>query len=58
MKYNFRNTKTNEIVVKEYSMAEVPKEFKENGVLFKRDYNLKSGAGNIIIPRHMRAGNY
>lgn len=61
MKYNFKNTETGEIVVKEFPMTEVPGEFIEYGIRFKRDLFSEfksSGKPAVIIPRHMRAGNY
>ncbi len=57
MKYNFKNTKTNQIIVKEFPMSEVPSSLNQDGVTFTRDFvsEYKNSKPGIIIPRHMRA---
>lgn len=58
MKYNFKNTKTGEIVVKDFPMATVPSSFVENDVEYKRDFISSLKESKIIIPQHMKAGSY
>lgn len=55
MKYNFKNTKTGEIVRKDFPMANVPSEYEENGIVYKRDFISELKNTSVIIPKHMRA---
>jgi len=43
MIYEFRNTETDEIVEKEFSMKDVPREFIEDGIKYERSWSFNGG---------------
>lgn len=53
MRYEFKNTKTGDVIVKNFPASEVPEKFEENGIVYIRCWS-----SNTIIPHHMKAGNY
>ena len=60
MKYKYINPETKESITREYPMADCPSSVVVDGVEYKRDFisDLSGSKTSIIIPQHMKAGNY